>query len=102
MGNWGRGRQLGKEEKEKSEVTRVTVHHTKQHSLISFLAKIVLQVPHSVHTTCGRHGPHQFTKSLLQAPDFSVDVGSSSNSYASQKSLLPWLLDQEGTVCMWL
>ena len=74
----------------------MTVYQTNQHSLISFLAEIVLQVPHSVHGPSVMDGPHHFTKSPFQAPDVSLGVGSLSNSYANQKIFLPWLARSGG------
>lgn len=52
----------------------VAVHQTSQNSLISFLAGIVLQVPHLALAAID--DPYQFTKMLFQVEDASLDVGS--------------------------
>lgn len=98
MRNCG-GRQIEKQEKEKREVTEVIILRTRKRLFtkptrilwfpfqLKLFSKYLIQYTHRAV----RDGPHQVTKSVFQAPDASLDVGSWANSYANQKSLLPWL-----------
>lgn len=67
----------------------MTIQHTYQHALISLSAEIVLQVPQSTHGLAVADGAPNPPRAF-QAPGASPDVGSWSNSYVNQKSLLPW------------